>query len=291
MSNLNDVSQELLTRLPGLAARWRAGEFDAAVFAALYFLHWQIATHGQAFASRKHKHDPRPDAAEWLAVLETAEAERRRVPLLDWLERYQFRGVIGNVPVALVQWLRGAWPLILREDIPKPLDVLRMQARGTRAVTLITAWPRAREPVLNKSDAFAFFRHDLEHAYKFYHSPALYAGQCGFFARLEAAFDRGVFAPYFDDAEFVARFHYLMSDMNTHPEHSRQYLRAILIEFYRRRECKALAERLTPAAERAIENVMRVLEAPTPWQSNGVGPVTSPLLRWDSMQAPQRQYV
>ena len=261
MSNLNDVSQKLAARLPGLAARWRAGEFDAAVFAALYFLHWQIATHGQAFASRKHKHDPRPDAAEWLAELETAEAERRRVSLLDWLERYQFRGVIGNVPVALVQWLRGAWPLILREDIPKPLDVLRMQARGTRAVTLITAWPRAREPVLNKSDAFAFFRHDLEHAYKFYHSPALYAGQCAFFAKLEAAVDRGVFAPSFDDAEFVTRFHYLMSDMNTHPEHSRQYLRAILIEYYRRRECKALAERLTPAAERAIEEVMRAVNA------------------------------
>jgi hypothetical protein len=263
MADLNDVSQELLTRLPGLAVRWRAGEFDAAVFAALYFLHWQIATHGQAFASRKRKHDPRPDAAEWLTVLETAEAERWRVPLLDWLERYQFRGVIGNVPVALAQWLRGAWPLILREDIPKPLDVLRMQARGTRAVTLITAWPRAREPVLNKPDAFAFFRHDLEHAYKFYHSPALYAGQRGFFARLEAAFDRGVFAPYFDDAEFVTRFHYLMSDMNTHPEHSRQYLRAILIEFYRRRECKAVSERLNVEAERAIEDVMRAVEAPT----------------------------
>ena len=289
MADLNDVSQELLTRLPGLAARWRGGEFDAAVFAALYFLHWQIATHGRAFASRKHKHDPRPDAVEWLAVLETAEAESRRVPLLDWLERYQFRGVIGNVPVALVQWLRGAWPLILREDIPKPLDVLRMQARGTRAVTLIAVWPRAREPVLNKSDAFAFFRHDLEHAYKFYHSPSLYAGQCGFFARLETAFDRGVFAPYFDDAEFVTRFHYLMSDMNTHPEHSRQYLRAILIEFYRRRERKALTEWLNAAAERAIENVMRALETPALLPGGAVGQGTSVLLRWDLTPPPKRQ--
>ena len=289
MSNLNDVSQELSARLPGLAVRWRAGEFDAAAFAALYFLHWQIATHGQAFASRKRKHDPRPDAAEWLAVLELSEAERRRASLLDWLERYQFRGVIGNVPVALVQWLRGAWPLILREDIPRPLDVLRMQARGTRAVTVITAWPRAREPVLNKSDAFAFFRHDLEHAYKFYHSPSLYAGQCGFFARLETAFDRGVFAPYFDDAEFVTRFHYLMSDMNTHPEHSRQYLRAILIEFYRRYERKTVTERLSAEAEQAIENVMRALETPAPLPSGGVGLGTPALLRWALKQPPKRQ--
>lgn len=255
-------SLRLQAGLQRLAARWRAGEFDAAEFAASYFLHWQIAIHGRAFASRKHKHDPRPNAAEWSAILETADRESRRARLHDWLGRYQFRGVIGNVPEALVQWLRGAWPLILREDIPGPRDILRWQARGTRAVTVITDWPRAREPVLNKSDAFAFFRHDLEHAYKFYHSPSLYAGQRAFFARLESAFDRGVFAPYFDDAEFVARFHYLMSDMNTHPEHSRQYLRAILIEFYRRREITAPAEWLNNAAERAIEDVLRAVAAP-----------------------------
>ncbi len=289
MSNLNDASQELLTGLPGLAVRWRAGEFDAPVFAALYFLHWQIATHGRAFASRKCKSDPRPDAAEWLAVLETAEGERLRAQWLDWLERYQFRGVIGNVSVALAQWLRGAWSLILREDIPKPLDVLRMQARGMRAVTVFTAWPRLREPVLNKPDAFVFFLHDLEHAYKFFHSPALHAGQCAFFAGLEAAFDRGVFAPYFDDARFVAQFHYLMSDMNTHPEHSRQYLHAILVEFYLRRENKALTEPLSPASERAMAEVMRTVQSAAPWQSAGIGRGTTALLRWDSTQPPQRQ--
>lgn len=264
MSNRNDGLQELLTGLPGLAVRWRAGEFDAAVFAAMYFLAWQIAIHGQQFASRKSKNEPRPDAAEWLAVLETAEGEARRARLLDWFGRYQFRGVIGNVPVALVQWLRGAWPLILREDVPSPLDILRWQARGARAVTVLTAWPRLRKPVLNKPDAFAFFLHDLEHAYKFFHSPALHAGQRVFFAGLEAAYDSGALAPYFDDAGFVTKFYYLMSDMNTHPEHSRQYLRAILVEFYLRRERKALTAPLTAAAERTIAELLRSVEAPAP---------------------------
>src|SRR3989344_4178654 len=181
------MSQELLHRLPALAQRWRAGAIDAATFAALYFLHWQIAIHGQAFASRKNKCDARPNATEWLAVMQTAEQEGLRECLLDWLGRYQFRCVIGNVPVVLVQWLRGAWPLILREDIQEPLDVLRMQARGRRAVTIVSEHPRLRQPVLNKPDAFAFFLHDLEHAYKFFHSPLLHAGQCAFFAALENA--------------------------------------------------------------------------------------------------------
>ncbi|GAB4507763.1 MAG: hypothetical protein Tsb0026_04440 [Sulfuricaulis sp.] len=264
MANLNGAPQGLLPRLPGLAQRWRDGEIDAAVFASLYFLHWQMATHGQAFASRKCKNDPRPMATEWLAAMETAEGESLRGHMLDWLERYQFRGVIGNVPVALLQWLRGIWPLIAREDIPQPLEVLRMQARGCRAVTMLTEYPRLCQPVLNKPDAFVFFLHDLEHAYKFFHSPALCAGQCAFFATLEAAFDRGVFAPYFGDIEFVSRFHYLMSDMNTHPEHSRQYLRAILVECQLRLECKTLSDPLSSVAERAIEEVMRAVETPAP---------------------------
>lgn len=265
LADRNDkVSHELLIRLPGLAERRRAGEFDAAVFAALYFLHWQLALHGQQFASRKNKNDPRPMTTEWLAVMEAVQGEGLRKQLLDWLERYQFRGVISNVPTALVQWLRDNWPLIVREDVPKPLEVLRMQARGYRAVTILTEYPRLREPVLNKPDAFAFFVHDLEHAYKFFHSPPLRAGQCAFFTALEDAFDRGVFAPYFNDAEFVARFHYLMSDMNTHPAHSRQYLRAILVEYHLRHERKGCREPLSSAAELAIEEVMRVVEIPEP---------------------------
>lgn len=260
----NNVSYELLKRLPGLAERWRAGEFEASVFAALYFFHWQIATHDQQFASRKNKSDPRPDAKEWLTVMETAKGDGLQECLLNWLEHYQFRGVIGNVPVALFQWLRDTWPLILREDIPKPEEVLRMQARGCRVVTILTEYPRLCQPALNKPDAFAFFLHDLEHAYKFFHSPALLAGQCAFFAILEDAFDRGVFAPYFNDAEFVTRFHYLMSDMNTHPEHSRQYLRAILVECQLRLERKTLSDLLSSAAERAIEEVMHAVETPAP---------------------------
>lgn len=264
MKHLYEMSPKLLSELPLLAARWRTGEFDAAVFAALYFLHWQLALHGRQFASRKCKNDPRPIASEWLAAMEAAQGEGLREHLLDWLERYQFHGVINNVPMTLVQWLRDNWPLIVHEDVPKPLDVLRMQARGYRAVTILTEYPRLRKPVLKKPDAFAFFVHDLEHAYKFFHSPTLRAGQCVFFTALEDAFDRGAFAPYFNDTEFVTRFHYLMSDMNTHPEHSRQYLRAILVEYHLRHERKGRREPLSAATERAIEEVMRVVGTGAP---------------------------
>ena len=264
MEIANEPSQKPLSHLPRLAERWRAGEFDDAEFAARYFLCWQIAAHGEQFASRKRKGDPRPEAGAWLARIETGGGAALRGRLCDWFSRYQFRGVIANVPVALGQWLRGAWPLVLREDIPGPREVLSLQARGARPVTALTAWPRLLQPVLKKSDAFAFFLHDLEHAYKFFYSPVLHAGQRAFFSALEGAVGRGEFTPYFDNAEFVEKFDYLMSDMNTHPEHSRQYLRAILVEFYLRHERKAPAEALSPAAERAIANLMRTVELPAP---------------------------
>jgi hypothetical protein len=248
---------KLLERIPRLAARWHFGEIDAPVFAGSYFLTWQIAVHGCRFAARRDKNDRRPDATACAALLETAPAAELRALLLDWFERYQFRGIIAGVPVALAQWLRGAWPLVLREDIPPPLEVLRMQASGARAVTALTAYPRLRAPVLHKADAYAFFVHDLEHAHKFFFSPELHAGQRAFFARLETAFGHGVFAPYLDDTDFVGRLHYLMSDMNTHPEHSRQYLRAILVEAHLRREGRSPAESLSPAAEQAIERIMQ----------------------------------
>ncbi len=257
--NPDAVPHGLLTCLPALAARRRDGELDPAAFAAQYFLLWQLATHGSRFAGRRCKRDPRPDATAWLAALASLRGEALRAQLLAWFECYQFRGVSARAPFALGQWLRGIWPLQLHEDIPGPRAVLGLQARGTRAVTALTAWPRLHRPVLNKPDAFAFFLHDLEHAYMFFHSPALHAGQRAFFAALQDACDRGVFTPYYGDAGFVAKFHYLMSDMNTHPEHSRQYLRAILIEFYLRRECRAPVETLTPASESAIDAVLRAV--------------------------------
>ncbi len=256
------VAQELLHSLPSLAARWRAGELTASCMAALYFLHWQIATHGHAFASRKAKSDPRPQAVSWITALRNTAPGNLRALLLDYLDCYQFRGVIANVPATLSQWLRGNWPLELREDVLSPLDVLRAQARGIRAVTAMMTWPRMLEPVLTKPNAFAFFLHDVEHAYKFFHSPDLYAGQKIFFGALEAALDNGVFAKYLDEPTFREKFHYLMSDMNTHPQHSRQYLRAILIEFYLRRDGKPSTAPLPPAAQRAIESALRTVEPP-----------------------------
>ena len=240
-------------------ARWRNGEVDDASYAALYFLDWQFATHGKRFASRRYKRDPKPDPALWFVETSSLNKSSVREYLRNVFERYQFFGIIDNVPVALAAWLRMDWPLMLCEYIPSSCEVLSMQTQGKRPVTVLSAWPRMLNPVLNKPNAFAFMVHDLEHAWKFFHDPVMHSEQREFFCILEAAQKKGQFDAYLHDEEFSAKFAYLASDMNTHTLHASQFLRAILVEFHLRRENMRHPSHLSLAAKNEIHAVMASL--------------------------------
>jgi len=256
---MNSITHEWISKVSRLSAEWRGGTLKAAEFAALYFLIWQIAVHGNQFASRKCKGDIKPDSGQCLNDCDLAAGETRKIRLLYWLNRFQFRGVSSTVPVALVRWLQGSWPLMLCDHVPTPDTMLHLQVIGRRAVTVITEYPRMVEPINHKHNAYAFFLHDLEHAYKFFHSPALHAGQRAYFAKLQNALSQGRFAPYLSDPIFIEQLHYLMSDMNTHPQHSQQYLRAILVLFHQRREQRKGRDTLSAEAECLIADLMQTM--------------------------------
>ena len=245
-----------------LATRRQLGDIGDAQFAGLYFLHWQIALYGRAFASRCSKRGERPDAASWLVAVKSVTGAALSNRLLEFLDGFQFRGARPAVPAALREWLTGRWALDLRDDVPSPLEILRAQARGRRMVTAITQFPRMLEPVLGKSNAFAFFLHDLEHAHRYFDPPALFRSQLALFQALEAAIDGGKFEPYTADPLFAPKFQYLISDMNTHPQHAYQYLRAILIEHHLRRSGQTPAASLDPSTRHAIEGIMRAVATP-----------------------------
>lgn len=236
--------------------RWRSGEMDDASYATLYLLHWQSSLHGKRFASRRRRTDPPPDPAAWLAESSVISGAGLNGYLLAYLERYQFFGIIGNVPVALACWLRKEWPLAFCERIPSPLEVLRMQVEGIRPVTVLSAWPRLLEPVLTKPNGFAFMLHDLEHAWKFYHCPKMHLEQRGFFHTLLCALERGCFDGYLLDPVFAIKFDYLSSDMNTHIMHASQFLRAILMEFHLRKENVKNPEALSREAREEVSALL-----------------------------------
>lgn len=240
--------------LPTLHTRWQSGAIGDAAYAAGFFLGWHIATHGPRYASRRSRHDPRPNAAALWATLLAGELSQPT--LADLLERHQYLGVIPNATNALAQWLRGKWPLVLRENIPDANELLRLQAAGTRVVTVIIDPARRHLPIMHKADAFAFMVHDLEHAYQFLHDADLHRQQRAFFTRLLQRVEQGWFEFGRSEPAFDDKFNYVMSDMNTHPAHSVGYLRAIVIEYFLRREGKPAAAPLTAEHHAAVNRLL-----------------------------------
>ena len=242
-----------LKPLQASTARWHSGEINDASYAALYFLHWQAASHGKRFASRLDRRDKRPDPAMWL---DEDAALTSQHDLISFLERYQFLGIINNVPAALAAWLKGEWPLTLCKGIPAPGEVLNMQVAGTRPVTVLSGWPRMLAPVLGKPNAFAFMVHDLEHAWKFFHDADMHRSQREFFRVLAEALEAGRFSEYLRDPVFAEKFDYVSSDMNTHKMHASQFLRAILVDYHVRREGVTSPDDLSKSAQLDVAGII-----------------------------------
>lgn len=250
---------EIVHHARRLAQRHRDGALSDAQFAALYFLTWQITLHGSRFAARRYKADPRADVAQWRSWLWADAPSDLTERLLTLLERYQFLGVTHEVGAALSAWLRGRWSLILLHHVPPPSEVLRMQIGGVRPVSVLCDAQRMFEPIFEKADAFVFVQHDLEHAFRFFSDPELHRMQRNFFCLIERVTGAGVLRDMLGEALFRDRFHYLISDMNTHPLHSLQYLRAILVEQALRAEHRGPQAALSTRARDAIAHVFATL--------------------------------
>lgn len=140
---------------------------------------------------------PHPVASLAPAVRLFAERELCRVP--------------RAVPDALCAWADGARPVDLLFRVPTPRELLRLQARGRRCVSLLDD-DVATAP---HADGLAFAVHDLCHLEKFV-DPAHHVEQVGFFALLDRGLDHprfvalsaGLDAAWIDDRDHV------LADMN-----------------------------------------------------------------------------
>jgi hypothetical protein len=237
-----------------LSQHWKRGRITDAEYASLYFIYWQIALHGRAFAARRNRNDPKPDPDHWLETLSPGQATGLTPLLLTRLESFQFKGVIPAVARALAAWLRGSWPLTLLERIPDAHEVLVFQVQGTRPVTLLAGYPRLLQPALARANGLDFMTHDLEHACKFFGDETLHRLQHRFFTLLLRADARGLLNPWPGDAVFASHIDYLVSDMNTHPVHGLRYLSANLIDCLLRQEGKNSRQILSAAGEATLRH-------------------------------------
>jgi hypothetical protein len=156
---------------------------------------------------------------------ETAVATKlRKLPLF---------GMPGFVFATLADWLERSIDLQLTHAPVSATAMLAAQASGTRFVTVAFSEAITGALIDDKRDAFEFCLHDIGHAYTFFRAEHDPAGQVRFFAQLMSDLPR-LESLALADRSFAAALEYCMSDMNSHPEHLRQYLRGVIIEAYRR---------------------------------------------------------
>ena len=124
-------------------------------------------------------------------------------------------GVSEPAAFAICAWHRGERPVHLISRIPSAREMLRVQARGERYVSMLPDHEAAAHGDPRHPDGLSFALHDLCHLEKFV-DPEHHAGQVGFFVSLDQALSK---AGWLDlEAGFDSRWHadrdYVFADMN-----------------------------------------------------------------------------
>jgi hypothetical protein len=115
------------------------------------------------------------------------------------------------VSKGLVAWAHGQRDVVLLERVPAPREVLALQARGARCVSILADDARTTP----HADGLAFALHDLCHMEKFF-CEEHHRGQVGFFRLVDRAMSRDAWSDLergFDDAWIADRDH-VVADMN-----------------------------------------------------------------------------
>lgn len=184
---------------------WKNGNIDDASMAASFFIYYHL----KKYPNRK---------------IERTFAETENVSTL--LHQFVFKKVRSKALEALKKWCLGEWDFKLVTTILTPYEVLSSQAQGIRPVTMKIQ--KEFQPILHKEDCLEFFIHDLEHGYMFFHDEELKLMQLKFFKEIKKSFTLDFWNKYNGDKRFEYRLHYLISDMNTHLEHYKSYLYAMI---------------------------------------------------------------
>lgn len=148
------------------------------------------------------------------------------------LENFCARVNIASLPLsamnALYHFYSKNYPLEILCYEPDPLELLQIQIQGKRIITFehdFQKWPYLiyGEPGPTARDPLSFWLHDLIHAEHFFSHPENRRGQIGFYKFISEIIYYKILEPLLLSSEqnstFQNDFHYLISDMNSHPVH------------------------------------------------------------------------
>lgn len=140
--------------------------------------------------------------------------------------------------------------------IPTPLQVLEMQSRGFRCVTLLRTPNWFNHTFEHKRNLRDFVIHDLEHIWQLFESPKISQAQIKFSKKLLELTRKGYFIFLQTDPDLSKEFDYIISDMNTHPAHTYATLKS-LITRKKLRSAEMGKLRLDSVQENEISDIMQ----------------------------------
>lgn len=171
-------------------------------------------------------------------------------PFVDHFCSLSWRSIPLSVARSLVAWNSGQYPLILLTSIPSPEEVLEMQAQGRRCLSMLIEKEEIGTFVNEGRDVLGFIVHDLIHADHFFAHPEKAQAQIHFCQKLRIVITLPeIQKMLLQDSTFTGEFHYLMSDMNSVPLHLLKTLKAILLGYFKRRDCLPMLSSLSASAE------------------------------------------
>lgn len=234
------------SHLMELYKQWKDGKLKDSTWAYAFLLYGQVLK----FPTKKNIHFFHQPIEFYSSLCEETQSQS--------LENIKFRRIKEKALVALKMWHTSQWPVKILEYIPTPEDLLKIQIHGIRPVSILMRHTPQRflKPVLHRHDSFDFLAHDLEHVYMMMNDQAYFKMQVEVFNRLQEGFEQGIWRPYQDDPCFKVQFDYMLSDMNSHREHYQAHLRAILINYYVK---KNQTEILEIKIKEKIESLVQLL--------------------------------
>ncbi|MGZ3787413.1 MAG: hypothetical protein ACXVLQ_02755 [Bacteriovorax sp.] len=138
----------------------------------------------------------------------------------DLFACFSLKAIPKSINKTMLRWHEGLWKIEMLEYVPTSRELLKLQVKNTRCITLITDPKKIDELVFGTRDPLSFVLHDLMHADQFFSQVDSLKGQLGFYGLINSVYDRPLLRSLLkSDAHFKREFEYVASDMNAYVIH------------------------------------------------------------------------
>jgi len=148
----------------------------------------------------------------------------------DLFTFYNLKAIPQAINQTMIHWNKGLWKIEVLQHIPTPRELLLLQVKNTRCITLITNPNKIDQLVLESRDPLSFVLHDLMHAEQFFSKTESQRGQLGFYQLINTIYDQPDLKNLMKkNSAFKKEFEYISSDMNAYVIHLFKCLKSAIM--------------------------------------------------------------